>query len=127
MADGLHGCPRLTQPILEAVFYPTDLMTESKSREDIKGFAKSLRERYKGTISSWDEVNPQEVRAALDLVNAQLSSEGIKEVSSDVFRWRMLQTVRYMKRRPITGQCKSSIGEVAQSLLTGRNSNIAGQ
>jgi len=53
-------------------------------------FAQNLHQRYKGVISSWDDVNPQEVRAALNLLNAQLGRQGIKEISHGIFRWRML-------------------------------------
>ncbi|KAK5705958.1 hypothetical protein LTR17_021210 [Elasticomyces elasticus] len=91
---------KITREFLEAVFDADSPTVKNDCREDVIQFAEDLRERYKGTISSWDDVNPQEVRAALAIVNAQLSSEGIQDISPDVFRWRMLQTVRYLKRRP---------------------------
>ncbi|KAK5673750.1 hypothetical protein LTR17_027877, partial [Elasticomyces elasticus] len=80
----------VTRELLKAVFYPNDHTTESEHK-NIANFAKALQDRFKGTISTCDDVNPQEVRAALDLTKAQLNSEGINVVSPDVFRWHMLK------------------------------------
>ncbi|KAK6379585.1 hypothetical protein LTR81_027752 [Elasticomyces elasticus] len=75
---------KATRELLEAVFDSNSSTTISGPHKDIVRFAESLRQRYKGIISSWEDVNPQEVRAALSLANAQVSSEGIQEISPDV-------------------------------------------
>ncbi|KAK1043794.1 hypothetical protein LTR74_018385 [Friedmanniomyces endolithicus] len=89
---------KITRELLEAVF-DLDCPNDNDFRQGVEEFATGLRLRCKGIIASWDDVSPQEVRRALDLVNAELAREGIKGISHDVFRWRMLQTVRYLKRQ----------------------------
>ncbi|KAK3622809.1 hypothetical protein LTR22_024650 [Elasticomyces elasticus] len=88
---------KVTRELLQAVFYVSDRTTESEHK-DIASFANALRNRFKTTISTWEDVTPQEVRAALDPTNAQLNSEGINVVSPDVFRWHIAKKPQQQHR-----------------------------
>ena len=78
---------------------PLKKLSANLSQEETTQLAEDMKQSHSGYISSWDEVTPSESASALELLNAQLQKENMQPISHDAFRWRMVQAVRYYKRK----------------------------
>lgn len=76
-------------------------MTDSP-KDRAHHLAEDIQRKHGGYICSWKDINPSESTAASQLVREQLRLENIPvldEVFEAVFRWRMMEALRYQRRK----------------------------
>jgi hypothetical protein len=94
---------KITKELLEAIVEePPSTISDHQMeyQNEIASYAQDIRQTHNGPISSWSQMNPQETKKAMKLTNDELQREGVTPVTSDIFRWRMVQTVSFIKRKP---------------------------